>query len=169
MLIYHPAFDAYHCVFRMLVITGALPTLEFAKLRILDYYVCFPAEVASIQLPQEHAEIRKVAKSVKNEYRGPVSATRTFRDMEPIQHASARLLAASGVFDSQRLELGTVSRTDRTLPEDLLRAQVSQSASNGPAETVNHYVLHQLSTLPLSGPGGLKQRTGLMEYRYDVA
>ena len=169
MLIYHPAFDAYHCVFRMLVISGAVPTLELAKLRILDYYMCFPAEVALIELPQEHTEIRKVARTIKNEYRGPVSAHRTFRDMEPIQHAAARLLAASGVFDSRQLELGTVSRTNNALPDDLLQAQALESASSSPAAAVSNYVLHRLSSLHLSGPGGLKQRTGLMEHRYDVA
>lgn len=169
MLIYHPAFDAYHCVYRMLVITGALPTLEFAKLRILDYYMCFPAELASIQLPQEHTEIRRVARAIKNEYRGPVSAARTFRDMEPIQHAAARLLAASGVFDPRQLESGTVSRTGSALPDGLLRAQDSEPASSGLAATASQYVLHRLSSLPLSGPGGLKHRTGLMEHRYDVA
>ena len=168
MLIYHPAFDAYHCVFRMLVISGAVPTLELAKLRILDYYMCFPAEVALIQLPQEHAEIRKVARTIKNEYRGPVSTHRAFRDMEPIQHAAARLLAASGVFDSRQLELGTVSRTTNALPDDLLKAQALDPASSA-ATAVSNYVLHKLSSLPLSGSGGLKQRTGLMEHRYDVA
>lgn len=169
MLIYHPAFDAYHCVFRMLVISAVVPTLELAKLRILDYYICFPAEVALIQLPQEHTEIRKVAKTIKNEYRGPVSAHRTFRDMEPIQHAAARLLAASGVFESRQLELGTVFRTSNALPDDLLQVQALEPASSGTAAAVSNYVLHKLSSLPLSGPGGLKQRTGLMEHRYDVA
>lgn len=169
MLIYHPAFDAYHCVFRMLVVSGAVPVLELAKLRILDYYMCFPGEVALIQLPQEHTEIRKVARAIKNEYRGPVSAHRTFRDMEPIQHAAARLLAASGVFDSRQLELGTVSRTNNALPDDLLQAQALEPASSGPVAAVSNYVLRKLSSLPLLGPGGLKRRTGLMEHRYDVA
>jgi hypothetical protein len=169
VLIYHPAFDAYHCVFRMLVISGVLPILELAKLRILDYYMCFPAEVALIQLPQDHTEIRRIARAIKNEYRGPVSSHRTFRDMEPIQHAAARLLAASGVFDSRQLELGNVSRTSTPLPDDLLQAQALEPVSSGPATAVSNYVLHKLSVLPLSGVGGLKQRTGLMEHRYDVA
>lgn len=167
MLIYHPAFDAYHCVFRMLVTTGAVPTLELAKLRILDYYMCFPAEVASIELPQAHTEIRKVARTIKNDYRGPVNTLRTFRDMEPIQHAAVRLLAASGVFDSRQLELGTVVRTETAIPDALLQAQTSEQATD-PTAAVKSYVLHRLSGLHLSGPGGLKQRTGLMEHRYDV-
>ena len=152
MLIYHPAFDAYHCVFRILVISGVQPTLEIAKLRILDYYLCFPAEVALIQLPQDHTEIRKLARNIRNEYRGPVSANRTFRDMEPIQHAAARMLTASGVLDSRQLELGTVARTNIALPEKLLQAQALEPAS--PTAAVSNYVLHKLSSLPLSGVGG---------------
>jgi hypothetical protein len=169
VLIYHPAFDAYHCVFRMLVASGAVPALELAKLRILDYYLCFPAEVASIQLPQEHTEIRKVARTIKNEYRGPVNAQRTFREMEPIQQAAARLLAASGVFDSRQLELGTVSRTNHALPDDLLQTHALEPVTSTAAAAVEKYVLHKLSRLPLTGPGGLKQRTGLMDHRYDAS
>lgn len=168
MLIYHPAFDAYHCVFRMLVISGAVSSLELAKLRILDYYLCFPAEVATIQLPTDHAEIRKTARAAKNEYRGPVSAHRTFRDMEPIQHAAARMLAASGVFDSRQLELGIVSRTNKVLPADLLTFQALEPDTYSPTAALSNYVLHKLSSLPLAGVGGLKQRTGLMEHRYDA-
>lgn len=171
MLIYHPAFDAYHSVFRMLVVSGAVPVLELSKLRILDYYMCFPAEVSGIKLPQSHSRIRKVARAIKNDYRGPLSALRTFRDMEPIQYSGARLLAASGFFDSRQLELGTVSRTERALPEDLVQAIQSESQKSAGSSRnveVRDYVLYKLSGLPLSGPGGLKQRTGLMEHRYDV-
>lgn len=169
MLIYHPAFDAYHCVHRILVITNALSELELAKLRILDYYLCFPAEVASIQLPQEHTEIRKVARSIKNEYRGPVSSTRAFRDMEPIQYAAARLLAASGIFDPKELEMGNVLRTQAQLPEGLPKPQPSSPVNDDASSVVLEYILTKFSKLPLAGPGGIKQRTGLMEHRYDVA
>jgi len=45
MLIYHPAFDAYHCVYRMTMLTQKVKELEYSKLRILDFYLCFPAEI----------------------------------------------------------------------------------------------------------------------------
>lgn len=166
MLIYHPALDAYHCVFRMLAITQSLARLEFLKLRILDFYMCFPAEVAAVQLPEEHIDIKKVAKASKNEYRGPISSLRTFQDMEPIHVSSGRLLAASGLFDLEQFELGIVLRTNSKLPESLATAISEMQASDG---ELRKYILTKMSEIPLSGIGGLKKRTGLMEYRYDVA
>lgn len=165
MLIYHPAFDAYHCVFRMLAITESLRHLEYSKLRILDFYLCFPAEVAVVQLPQEHIELKKLARAAKNDYRGPVSTQRTFRDLESIQFSAARLLAASKIFDCEQLELGTTLRTNLKLPEAL---QANISAIRTSNDTVVEYVLTKMGEIPLAGVGGLKQRTGLMEYRYDA-
>lgn len=166
MLIYHPAFDAYHCAFRMLTITSRNRMLEFAKIRILDFYICFPAEIASVQLPQEHVEIKKVARVSANPYRGPVSGHRAFRELEPIQSAAARMLALTGVFSPTELENGRIVRTGQQLPEELGRS-VTHASSGGSA--IEEYILAKMAGIPLQGVGGLKQRTGLMEYRYDPA
>jgi hypothetical protein len=165
VLIYHPAFDAYHCIFRMLAITSEHRVLEFAKLRIIDFFLCFPAEVANVQLPQEHVEVKKLARTAQNSYRGPISAVRTFRDLEPIQAAAARLLALTGVFSTVELEDGRIVRTGQALPEDLQRISSGVTAFSTPLEK---FILLQMTNIPLTGLGGLKQRTGLMEYRYDI-
>ena len=165
MLIYHPAYDAYHCIFRMLTITGQHRFLELTKLRILDFYFCFPAEVALVQLPQEHVEIKKVARALKNPYRGPISAHRVFHEMEPIQSTAVRLLALSGVFSLTDLEEnGRAVRTGQNLP-DGLKEKISSSLTL--LDDVQKYVVMNMPSIPLLGMGGLKQRTGLMEYRYD--
>lgn len=164
MLIYHPAFDAYHCVFRMLLLTNSLKKIEYSKLRILDFYLCFPAEIEKINLPRAMQSVRRVAKDASNKFRGPVSALRTFRDLEQIQNAAVRLLAASEVFDSTMLEEGIISRSNSALPEELER---SISTMQSQPNKLTAFVLAELSTLELQGVGGLKQRTGLMEYRYD--
>ena len=88
MLIYHPAFDAYHCVYRMTMLTQKVKELEYSKLRILDFYLCFPAEIAKIELPKDLQKIRAVAKVATNKFRGPVSSLRTFRDLEQFFLAS---------------------------------------------------------------------------------
>ena len=164
MLIYHPAFDAYHCVYRMTMLTQKVKELEYSKLRILDFYLCFPAEIANIELPKDLQKIRAVAKVAENKFRGPVSSIRTFHDLEQIQNSATRLLAASDVFDSKKLEEGIISRTSRALPTELIKATSDPSNQAG---TLIDFVLTQLSALPLQGNGGLKQRSGLMEYRYD--
>lgn len=162
MLIYHPAFDAYHCVYRMTMLTKKINELEYSKMRILDFYLCFPAEIAKIELPGDLKKIRAVAKVAANKFRGPVSSLRTFHDLEQIQNSAARLLAASDFFDSKKFEEGIISRTNRTLPTEFNKATSDPSAS----ELID-FVLTQLSSLPLQGDGGLKQRSGLMEHRYD--
>lgn len=164
MLIYHPAFDAYHCVYRMIMLTQKVKKLEYSKLRILDFYLCFPAEIAKIELPKDLQKIREAAKVVTNKFRGPVSSIRTFQDLEQMQNSAARLLVASDIFDSKKFEEGMISRTNRVLPTAFIKATSDPSNQVG---TLIDFVLTQLSALPLHGNGGLKQRSGLMEYRYD--
>lgn len=166
MLIYHPAFDAYHCAFRMLAITSRHRILEFSKLRILDFYLCFPAEIAGVELPQALVGIKKLAKLEKNPYRGPVSRHRTFREMEAIQSAASRLLALTGIFSPTALEEGEVVRTGQALPQQLLGFLAN---SNKEQQEIAEFILSKFAEIPLHGIGGLKQRTGLMEYRYDAA
>lgn len=166
MLIYHPAFDPHHCAFRLLSLTDVRRELEFVRARILDFYLCFPAEVASVQVPQSFIEIKRAARAIKNPYRGPVSSLRTFREMEAIQSVAARLIASAGLFDAESLETGWIRRTDQEPPPEL--ANSLRMYLNG-LEDVQKYIASSMVDIPLLGVGGLKQRTGLLEYRYDVA
>lgn len=166
MLIYHPAYDAYHCVFRTLLITNIVKIVEVSKLRILDFFMCFPAELRHIRLPREHLEARTIAAELKNEYHGPVSMRQAFRDMEHIQIAAFRTLAASQLFDGSEFSSGLIRRTDTELPSELSQQLASASQVDG---TVLSYITKKLADLPLQGVDGLKHRTGLMEHRYDIA
>ncbi|WP_431127013.1 ABC-three component system middle component 5 [Variovorax paradoxus] len=148
----------------MTLITQTIRELEYSKLRILDFYLCFPAEIASIELPKNLQAIRPLAREAANKFRGPVSSLRTFRDLEQIQNSATRLLAASDVFDSKKLEEGSICRTTRAVSAEFIR---STPDPTGPTGVLTKFVLTQLSALPLRGTGGLKQRSGLMEYRYD--
>jgi hypothetical protein len=164
MLIYHPAFDAYHCVFRLLYATNILNELEVAKLRILDFYLAFPSEVMSIKLPRDQVYIRKSAQLLQNVYHGPVNAKQAFRDMEHIQNAVIRSLGASNLLDQSALNEGMVLRTNKGLPTEFISAFESFSIKEN---LVVKFILEKLVNLPLNGMDGLKDRTGLMEYRYD--
>ena len=166
MLVYHPAYDAYHCVFRALLITDLIQSLEVQRLRILDFFLSFPAEIRNIRLPREHAEARRLAQGLANEYHGPVSMSQAFRDMEHIQLAAFRTLAASEIFSATHFEDGIIFRTDASIPDDFReKLSAAKARDRGALE----YIVRGLGSLPLFGDGGLKHRTGLMEHRYDVA
>ncbi|WP_238913012.1 ABC-three component system middle component 5 [Achromobacter insolitus] len=164
MLIYHPAYDAYHCIFRSLLITGTLPTVEEAKLRILDFFLCFPAELQNVRLPVDHSGAKALAKSLKNVYHGPLSKQKAFRDMEHIQIAAFRTLAASGLLNAPELETGLIRRTGLPIPPELTSQLQNFFEKN---KSLVNYLLTKLADIPLLGKDGLKHRTGLMEYRYD--
>lgn len=165
MLIYHPAYDAYHCVFRMLLIANTASALEVDKVRLLDYYLMFPSEVAAIRLSTGTNGIRQQARAFRNVYRDPVSARSTFRDLRCVQDAALRCLTASGHIERQAMEAGFVVRGEANLAEDLVAHLASYRSEREPVAT---FVLAELAGWPLLGSNGLKDRSGLMEHRYDA-
>ncbi|WP_250478858.1 MULTISPECIES: ABC-three component system middle component 5 [unclassified Caballeronia] len=166
MLIYHPAFDAYHCVFRMLAVAERVPETELDKARLLDFYLLFPALVASIRLPSTLRDARKLAKAEANVYHDPLNAATTFRELRHIQEAALKCIAASGLIDKTRFESGYVTRTDRAIPGELKQKIDAFIEQRQPVADI---VLKGLADIPLRGHDGLKHRTDLMEYKYDVA
>lgn len=166
MLIYHPAYDAYHAIFRALLVLEAIPSIEIDRLRLLDFYLTFPAELRHARLPRIHQADKRRAEKLANAYHGPVNGAQAFRDMEPIQLAAIRALAASGLLDPLQLENGHALRTKNRIPADLADRLSAAKVRKG---MMPEYVLGKLAEIPLKGSDGLKERTRLMEYRYDVA
>ncbi|MDI1308626.1 MAG: hypothetical protein PSV17_04230 [Methylotenera sp.] len=163
MLIYHPAYDAYHCIFRLLKIVQVTKSIEISKLRILDFYLVFPSEISKIRLT-EKTEIKKLANNFQNIYHGPVNAYQTFRDMQDLQLAAISTLIASKIIDSEKASLGIIHKTTEPLPEELT---FKHDGIEDEDNKINDFILNYLSKINLNGTDGLKHRTGLMEYRYD--
>ncbi|HEI8004583.1 TPA: hypothetical protein SLC38_001456 [Morganella morganii] len=164
MLIYHPAFDAYHCLFRMIAIIEKLNYVEVEKIRILDFYMIFPSLVSKIRMPVTFNKEKKEARKYTNEYRDPISPLSTFRDMHQIQISALKCLAGTGLIDMVKLEHGFVIRTEMKIPDNLLLL-VNDFLNEKPE--IYSFILDTLSQFHLLGKDGLKDRTELMEYRYD--
>ena len=165
MLIYHPAFDAYHCVFRMLALINALPETELDMLRLCDFYLVFPSAIKNIRLPAELSHGRKIAKASASIYRDPINAKQSFRDMSQIQLAALRNIAASGIIDIEYYERGIIRKRDTTIPDVIYQKIELYLDAHSEVAT---FLIDELSKLPLLGLNGLKHRTELLEYRYDT-
>lgn len=166
MLIYHPAYDAYHCIFRMIALIDHVNEIEVDKARILDFYLIFPALISEIRMPHNYSGIKKEAKKYSNEYRNPISIIATFRDMYEIQMAAIRCLAATGLIEIEPLETGVIKRTDKPIPDGLL---LSMRDFLNAKEDIHTFIISKLSQFHLTGKDGLKDRTNLMEFRYDFS
>ncbi|MEB7538442.1 hypothetical protein NGC37_08940 [Pantoea anthophila] len=166
MLIYHPAYDAYHCLFRMIALIDHVNEIEVDKARILDFYLIFPSLVSEIRIPHNYSRVKKEAKKYFNVYRNPINISSTFRDMHEIQMAAIRCLAATGLIEVMPLERGFIKRTDKSIPDGLL---MSMCDFLNAKEEIYTFIISKLSQFPLTGKDGLKDRTNLMEFRYDFS
>ena len=165
MLVYHPAFDAYHCVFRSLAILENCEPVEIDKLRILDFVLCFPSVVATFRLPQSAMAVRKPAKSSDNVYRRPLNPRATFGVLSASQDGALACLAAAGFISAESLRDRIAVRTAVSLPEAL----VNQRTKLKERESLFFQrILPALLSIPLLGHDGLKARSGLLEHRYDT-
>ena len=52
MLIYNPAYDIYHTMYRILLLSSRIVnSIEIDKLKILDFYYVYPTELLDIKKP----------------------------------------------------------------------------------------------------------------------
>jgi len=68
MIVYHPAFDLYHSVYRMLQILTHFDKndyVETERLRIWDFYLLFPDKINTIKLKNTEKDIKDLITSNK--------------------------------------------------------------------------------------------------------
>lgn len=165
MLIYHPAFDAYHCILRMLAILNISNDIEIERARILDFYLTFPSAASKIRMPIDLKLLKMEARAHSNIYRDPINPKITFREMQHIQDAAIKTLAATNMICKNGLKQGKVIMVESELNSDL---NVSVTSFIDNASPFINILIQELSLIPLRGESGLKDRTNLMEYRYDT-
>lgn len=163
MLVYHPAFDIYNCAFRMLQLLNNMKSIEveFDRIRIWDFYLTFPNEARRITFPQDLLELKKIFKDKPdNPYEDLIDPRRIMERMKPYQISALRYLTSYGLIDSNLFLKNIVKRTDEKLPQELEK-RINETT----IEKENIIKLVQgFSNLAL---WGIKERTGLLEFRYD--
>jgi len=83
MLLYHPAFDTYHSAFRLLLLmwnSGDRET-HYARLRILDFYLLFPAELESMSFPRNMIREKSRWKKLRSRYNQITDPRRVFDEL----------------------------------------------------------------------------------------
>jgi hypothetical protein len=168
-LTYNEAFDPYHAVFRFLRLHLACDIgakLPFDTLRILDFYLLFPFRLQAMKLFAGDTEWRKISKGYEG--RAPYGAmpedSTIFARMEPFQRAAAASLVHSGHLTPEAWDLNEVQFTSETLPPAVV---ARCSAVNAQMNDVIDILCQIKARYLLGGRDGLKDRTGLLEYRYD--
>lgn len=167
MLVYHPAFDLYNCIFRMLQLLSYSKEDEIHvdKLRIWDFYTTFPNLIREMTFPSDLRHLKeKVFKDKNNPYEEITDAKQIFERMKTFQMSAIKCLASYGFVDSKSLSKNRIRKTGKQIPEELLIKIIELNNQKG---NVIKLVTSDLVELPLFGDKGWKARTGLLEFKYD--
>lgn len=167
MLIYNPAFDLHHGVFRTLQILVASPGVAFevSKMRLLDFLLLFPEQMDKIRFPAESTKKRNLFTREENPYRNVENPHRLFVELAPFHEQALCSLAAHELIDLARLKQGYVVRTAKALPPLLEKAIAERNAST---QHLIDVISRDLGRLPLFGINGLKDRTAFLSTRHDA-
>ncbi len=169
MLIYHPAFDSYHCLFRLMFIILNLEhrSTEIDKLRIIDFYLIFPKSLAKTRFPIESTPLKQKLQIIEEDYRKPVDPKIVFRNMQEIQISALNLILSIGQIEPNDFKKGLVTKTCKDLPDDFAE-RIEQFNIYGDSDLPKKIISYFLKQ-PLNGANGIKHRTEIMDYRYDHA
>lgn len=167
MLVYHPAFDLSHGMFRMLRLLEANPKrqIKWDTFRILDLYYLFPHLLEAARLPRTMTKRKREFGKLGSKYTRVPTPRMFIEQLRGIHESIARSLAAKGFIEPAEFDEGLLVRTEREIPTDLL--QMFADAAEDAA--LVEMLAVEMAAIPLTGGDGLKDRTGLLEHRYDAA
>jgi hypothetical protein len=134
--------------------------------RIIDFYTVFPHLIKKIKpFPIELTKFKKVLKDIPEPYERVVNIKRIMFELETIQTTALQNLLAKGFIDLKAFNAKKIRRSEAKLPSDLAK-EVNE---NGTAKAEWFSMLvNKFCNIEIRGKAGLKSRTGLMEFRYDL-
>jgi hypothetical protein len=163
-LVYHPAFDAYNALLRIIRILLAAPVgLDVPALRILDFYLLFPEALSDARMtPQLRSTVRRLAAKPRFPYDKVPASKALFERMAAPHEAARQTLVSKGFVVA---ETGRMVLQPSSTPVELLDLAREQNQNE---EDLMSTLTAFGEGFPTNGPNGLKDRSGLLEFRYDV-
>lgn len=172
MITYNPAFDLYHCIYRMAHIVQKLSEgecFEIEKVRIWDFYLLFPSKLYEVSLKLSEKDLREARRNFiklsKSPYEYCGDNRKLFEWIKPFQVSALNCLVSCGILSKDAYLNNQVCVSNYQALADFVEKA-------GDITQHEHNVLAFLSLLSrnmsLTGADGLKARTRLLEYKYDA-
>lgn len=168
VLIYHPAFDANHCVYRMVSVLRAADKfpISWALWRLMDFYYLFPGQLKNIKpWPREMQKFKKHVLKIPNQFEDLTNPARLFFELQEFQKAAALELIAKGVLSKSSFDSDFMVLEKTSLSSSYI--EVLEIDAFLKSETFK-VIVEGLPSVNFNGVNGLKARSGLMEYIYDI-
>lgn len=167
MLIYHPALDFNHTIFRILQLLHhmKMDKVEIERIQIWDFYYVFPSQIQhNFQFTKETTKLKKIFSLPQNPYEDIQNSQKVFSQMKELQNMAIKSLASKGIISIDSLDQGIVQLIPEKLPKSLVEGLKEVSLSQ---QNVIKLITSPFNDLPMYGNAGFKRRTGLIEFKYD--
>jgi hypothetical protein len=144
-------------------------SIEVDRVRIWDYYLLFPSQIFQIKPRRNEIEFKKILKQLNiakaNPYQKISNERMTLEKIKPYQIAALNCLASYNIISKDDLLEDKIS----ILSKELL-AQYVNSIGNLSSREKNiiTIVTSQFYDISLFGDKGLKNRSDLLESKYDA-
>lgn len=172
MIVYQQAYDLYHTVYRMIKLLAHFKngdSVEIERLRIWDYYLLFPNRMSEIKLKREEKDVKEIIKTFivtkNNPYEQILNDRKMFEKIKPYQMTAIKCLASYGIINKDYLVLNRITAVSKDIfdkySDDFKNLSVAEE--NAIKLLTSHFY-----NIPLNGATGLKQKTNLLESRYDA-
>lgn len=168
MLTYHPIHDHSHCAFRILCLSRDIDPegVHWDLLKLLDFYLLFPHELNGISLPRSLIKFKSTFKKIPEPYENLPNAKRLFFSLGEIQNNTINFMLSKGICVHEAFQEGNIKIRIEAIPKKISELYETASFRNEPWY---EFITGDLPTVGFDGVNGLKKRSGLLEFRYDVA
>lgn len=165
MIIYHPYKDANHCAYRLLSILSAcrMP-ISINYIHLADFYHLFPSQLKNIdKWPRKNtAEYNQLHKT-PDSYEHIGNPRKIFFELKTIRTNVLISLLSKKIIEYTDDHLIKIKL--HKLPNSLVeKIKIDEFRKSIEFKIITE----KMKDLKLHGESGLKSKSGLMEYRYDL-
>lgn len=171
-LSYQPSFDPFHALFRALRLRHLLLEVETSTVsvdcfRIVDFYLVFPFRMQDVRFAPSDRKFKKIAKNYDDlrPYGRLPDNDVLFSRMKPFQMAALETAVSTGFFDYDLFKKNKVKFREAEIQSSLKEKIIESNAEQRDLCDVFCNIFSKYSTF---GVHGLKSRTGLLDFKYDI-
>lgn len=165
-LSFYPEYDSHHAIFRYFCFAPKFPRMRLETYRIVDYFYLNPFDLHTIRTSgNKHRQIAKQFDHLRP-YRRLSEPAGLAIQMWQFQQGALAALGRRGFVSPSGLASDVVAWAgpDAMDSSMLVLAEADRTAKADVLEFLQSFV----SRHQVGGPGGIKDRSGILDYRYDV-
>ncbi|MHA7610092.1 ABC-three component system middle component 5 [Elizabethkingia meningoseptica] len=143
--------------------------VEVDRVRIWDFYLLFPGEIFTIRPKKNEVDFKKLLKNLtikkENPYQKIVDQRKILEKIKPYQMAALSCLASYKIIDKDELFQERVQVISKELLEQYIKSLGNLSERE---RNIISIVTSSFYDISLFGQNGLKNRSNLIESKYDA-